>query len=157
MGAPPPLFTRQPSATPLLLVNQPKTRVWTMTPHQCWIQPHDPAWQSRRASHSPTKRWQRLAQLTQLSSNPPSTCCSLQTWLNGSVPAPAPPSPPKHWAFLFPVNSARPVSSLQLLAKAPPRARRFCTVAVATLWVCSSWLGKAGVCLQISFLQMQGQ
>lgn len=93
----------------------------------------------------------------QLSSKHPSKCCSLWTWLNGSVPALAPPSPQKPRAFLFPVNSARPVSSLQLLVKTPLRARRFCTVAVAALCVCSSQLGKAGFYLQISLLQMQGR
>ena len=102
MGAPPPLSTQQPSATRLLLVNQPKTCVWTVTPHQHWIQPHHLAWKSCRASHSPRKRWQRLAQLTQLSSKHLSTCCSLWTQLNSSVPALAPPSPPKPSGFPLP-------------------------------------------------------
>lgn len=52
MGVPPPTSTPQPSATRLLLVNEPKLCVWTLT-LQCWIEPHDTAWKSCWAKRNP--------------------------------------------------------------------------------------------------------
>lgn len=147
LAAPTSLSTWQPCVTPLLLVNQPR-----MCLDLGISAGLDSASHSSLGKPQAPGRWQGLAQLPQPPDFHPSTCCLLQTRLNGSALA-------LPWHCPDPQSqelcSACELSQAKELRTAP-RARRLCTETVTALWDYSSSLGKAEVC-HSSLLRMRGQ
>lgn len=136
-GVPPPLL---PSAS---WHTSPK-HVWTVPPHWHWSLPPDPA---RKICHRVVVPERTIRDQPSSPSFPANTSAhtALPRHAEGFGPSPSSPHPPEPQALLFPLSPARAASSPQLLVKAPPRAGRFCVVAAAPIWFCSSCLGTAGL------------